>query len=758
MDRVSSSSRPESHFPAPTVAVFYRRLVPSDDLAWSGDSAALVGRDAAPLPSSFNAWQERIHPDDREQYRLEQADFAARRDMLRSVYRVRADQGAYRRVAEEAVYLDADKVVGTIRLVNTPRLHQATELELVRFFELSLDLFCIANLDGYFVRVNSNFSRVLGYEEDELLTRPFLDFVHPDDRPPTIAAMSNLSSGQPVVQFRNRYLDVYHEYHWLEWTARSVPTEGIFYAVARDVTEARLAEAQRIARVGSWEWRIGSDQIWWSDEYYRILGLVPDQTASPDVFYARAHIDDHEAIRRWAAASIEGEIPQNFSFRIIRPDGVERVLWTEARLERDADGKPFRLLGTCQDITERRRALEEKQLLERKLQEAQKLESLGVLAGGIAHDFNNLLSAILGNASLMGHKLPGDSPLRPCLNNILQASDRAAALCRQMLAYSGRGRFVLANVDLNKSIVEMIGLLKISIGKKVALQLDLAEKLPTILADASQIGQVIMNLVINASEAIGDRHGVIRIVTCLCNVDHLVLGKFASAHDLTEGSYILFEVTDTGCGMDEETRRKIFEPFFTTKFTGRGLGLAAVLGIVRGHQGALQVESVVGQGTTFRLLLRASGDVAEIARRQSGASERWQGEGTVLIADDDRLVCETAALMLRSLGFRVVEAPDGEEALARFREASGSFCLVLLDLTMPKLDGEEVFRTLQALRPQLPVVLMSGYSEMEATGRFAGSGLAGFLAKPFKFDELVASVRTALDLTRAAKPRPIGSE
>ena len=332
--------------------------------------------------------------------------------------------------------------------------------------------------------------------------------------------------------------------------------------------------------------------------------------------------------------------------------------------------------------------------------------------------------------------------MREDLGKIVLVSERAAGLCRQMLAYSGRGRFVLGPLDLNQTVKEMLGLLQVSISKKATLHVNLAERLPPIIADATQVRQVVMNLVLNASEAIGDRAGAIRVATGV---------RLADA-----GPFVFLQVADTGCGMDEETRRRIFEPFFTTKFTGRGLGLAAVQGIVRGHKGVIEVESEPGRGSTFRLLLPAAKEESEQRRQPPPASVPWQGEGTILVADDEAWVRDVAARMLQSLGFKVIVARDGEEALVRWQEAPDEVRLVLLDLTMPKLDGEETFRTLHLLRPELPVILMSGFSEHEAAGRFAGKGLTGFLAKPFGLENLAETMRSAFESSRgqATASRP----
>jgi CheY-like chemotaxis protein len=297
---------------------------------------------------------------------------------------------------------------------------------------------------------------------------------------------------------------------------------------------------------------------------------------------------------------------------------------------------------------------------------------------------------------------------------------------------------VLGCLDVNQLVKEMLELLQVSISKKATLHLNLAKQLPAVLADAPQLHQVVMNLVLNASEAIGDQPGVIRICT----------GSRPPGPEGSESGYVCLEVTDTGCGMDEATRARIFEPFFTTKFTGRGLGLAAVQGIVRGHKGAIEVESVPGRGSTFRLLLPAVREAVEPRQQALPSSQSWQGEGTVLVADDEGWVRDVTARLLRSLGFQVLLAQDGEEALTRWQAAADEVRLVLLDLTMPKLDGEETFRVLHLLRPDLPVVLMSGFSEHEAAGRFGGKGLAGFLAKPFRLADLAERVRAALEVRR----------
>ncbi|MEO6994194.1 MAG: response regulator, partial [Lacunisphaera sp.] len=396
------------------------------------------------------------------------------------------------------------------------------------------------------------------------------------------------------------------------------------------------------------------------------------------------------------------------------------------------------------DITNLKKADHDRLQIERKLQETQKLESLGVLAGGIAHDFNNLLTGILGNASLARMDLSDTSPLLPVLEQIESATHRAADLCKQMLAYSGKGRFVVQQLNLNQLVEDTTHLLNISINKNCVIHYNLAKTLPTIAVDATQIRQIVMNLVINASEAIATRSGVIAISTGVARVDYDYIATLLHPGEIIPGDYVFLEISDNGSGMEPSTLSKIFDPFFTTKFTGRGLGLAAVLGIIRGHKGALKVYSEVGRGTTFKILLPCSDATAEkIHSTPPMAEPVWRGQGTVLVVDDEETVRAVTARILETLGFTVVLAPDGRQALEIYRNEPSRFTIVLLDLTMPHMDGEETFRQLRHLNPGVRVVLMSGFNQQEAVSRFTGKGLAGFVQKPFEVGSIMSAVREA---------------
>ena len=390
-------------------------------------------------------------------------------------------------------------------------------------------------------------------------------------------------------------------------------------------------------------------------------------------------------------------------------------------------------------IVTRKRAEEERLKLEQQLLHAQKLESLGVLAGGIAHDFNNILMAIIGNADLALMRISKESPAADNLHRIEQAAARAADLAKQMLAYSGKGKFVIGNIDLNTLLEEMLHMLEVSISKKAVLRLSKDQNLPSVEADATQIRQTIMNLVINASEAIGDKSGVIAITTGCMDCDRSYLKDVWLDEDLNDGLYVYLEIADNGCGMGKETLSKLFDPFFTTKFTGRGLGMAAVLGIVRGHRGAIKVYSEPGRGTTFKILLPASDRPAEVSKRTT-EDVAWHGSGTVLLVDDEETIRGIGAELLKELGFSTVTAADGREALEIFKSTPG-ISFVILDLNMPHMDGEECFRQLRRIRPNVKVIMSSGYNEHEVTQKFIGKGLAGFIQKPYRLSALKEAVR-----------------
>ncbi|MBX3736444.1 MAG: CHASE domain-containing protein [Candidatus Didemnitutus sp.] len=437
-------------------------------------------------------------------------------------------------------------------------------------------------------------------------------------------------------------------------------------------------------------------------------------------------------------------------YRVRHADGSERHIWERGHAVYDASGRAIALEGLKVDATARKEAESRAREFDRQMVETQKLESLGVLAGGIAHDFNNLLTAILGNASLARQSLAATSPVHAQLQQIERASRRAADLCGQMLAYAGKSQLTTSRVNLSELVRDTTSLLQVSLPKSARLDLRLHSALPAVQADATQLRQIVMNLVMNAAESIVEGSGQVTLHTFATEMTRHQLRGAVERPDLPHGLYVGLEVTDTGVGMPAEMLARIFEPFFSTKFSGRGLGLSAVLGIVRSHHGALFVESQPGVGSTFRLLLPAAPAAAKTPPAPSptpgapGAANRPELRGTVLVVDDEMHVRDMTSLALQMAGLEAVEAPDGETALRLCREHSPAIDLILLDLTMPGLSGEETLRRLRMQGGQQKVILISGYSAIDTAKRCAQLGAVAFLQKPFEISALLAELKKHL--------------
>ena len=412
------------------------------------------------------------------------------------------------------------------------------------------------------------------------------------------------------------------------------------------------------------------------------------------------------------------------------------------------DGAIAGAVLVVRDLTEQRRTEATERENEQALQQSQKLESIGVLAGGIAHDFNNLLTGIMGNAGLARRAIAAgrSEQAAALLRDVLAASERAADLTRQLLAYAGKGRFVIQPVDLGRLVTEVSTLIRASISKKITLVMDVPDDCILVDADRAQLQQLVMNLVINGGEAIGDQPGTL---TVRIRTEHFTERRErprTEGFPIVTGDYVRVDVSDTGDGMDDETRSRIFEPFFTTKFLGRGLGLSAALGIVRGHRGAIGVRSEEGKGTTFTILLPVPPEVLRAERISGHTSIDYEsnGGGTILVADDEEGVRSLVASILEEAGYTVELASDGGEVVRRLRELGDRVRLVILDLTMPALGGGEAATELRRIRPDIPIIAMSGYGDLELMQHFGQAGVDDFLPKPFSPGQLAAKVRDAL--------------
>ncbi len=523
--------------------------------------------------------------------------------------------------------------------------------------------------------------------------------------------------------------------------------ERLFLGILRDISKRRKLEAAQ--RQLSLAVAHAEDAIFITDRngvinyvnpaYARLSGYSADELIGKTPKMMKSGKMEKAFYQRMWKAILSGR-QWRAEFVNRRRDGTLYEVDQSISPIKDDVGQVTGFVSVQRDITKEKQQREQ-------LEHTQRLESLGVLAGGIAHDFNNLLTAILGNAALAKMRLEPTSPAVEMLDNVENASERAAALCKQMLAYSGKGKFVVEQVNLSELVEEMTSLLSVSISKSVVMRFDLSPQLPPIEADVAQMQQVVMNLVINASEAIGDRSGIITIHTGAVEVDADYIKTTYLKEHIQPGRYVALEVSDTGCGMDEETRKKIFDPFFTTKFTGRGLGMSAILGIVRGHHGAIKLYSEKGKGTTFKLLFPCAALEGGEQGKARGEEQRvvGSGSGTVLVVDDEETIRVTAAAMLEDAGFTVLTAEDGAAGVEMFRQRHDEIRAVLLDMTMPRMGGEEAFRHMRQIDPDVKVVLSSGYNEQDATSHFAGKGLAGFIQKPYspkalqaKFVQLLA--------------------
>ncbi len=474
----------------------------------------------------------------------------------------------------------------------------------------------------------------------------------------------------------------------------------------------------------------------------RDVWQVPVDALLGDGFRTAVHPDDRARVHAAWRKAVRDGLGLGIEYRVQCPDGDVR--WVSERTAAHRDGNIVAgFVGTVEDITAQKAAEADRRRLETQMQHAQKLESLGVLAGGIAHDFNNLLVGILGNVSVALADVATGSDTHELLGDIELAARRAAELTTQLLAYAGKGRFNLQLIDLSAAVRETSSLLHSAISKRATLTLNLAAELPMITGDGTQIRQVIMNLLTNASEALEEHPGDIVLCTGCMSADRAYLAECLAADDTGPGEFVYVEVTDTGIGMSADTLSRIFDPFFSTKFTGRGLGLAATLGIVRGHHGALHVRSAPGEGTVFRILYPAATQQAPVVS-PIGALATGTRTGTILLVDDDPFVRDVATRMLERSGYRVIAAVDGDDGLRQFEAADAEITAMVLDVTMPHLSGTDVMAELRRRGHSVPIVLASGYTAESLTAPATGEPLPVFVQKPYVTRELLAGIDEAL--------------
>jgi len=596
---------------------------------------------------------------------------------------------------------------------------------------------------------------MLGYEVGELIGKPSHETTHhsrPDGVPyPVEDCPMHLTILDGKVRYGN------DEFLWrkdgkffpVEYTCTPVVEEGRVagtVVIFSDITERKhadenirksresLAEAQRIAHLGNWDWNIVTNELKLSsDEIYQIFGLTPQQFgATYDAFIKFVHPEDLAAVQKGVEDALQRDMPYSIDHRIILPDGQERVVHEEAHVYRNETGRPVRMLGTVQDITDRKQAEEERSRLEAQLRQAQKMETIGTLAGGIAHDFNNILTPIILAATLAMTELPEKSPVQKELERILSAANRAKDLVRQILIFSRRGDQELKPIKVQKVIEDAIKLIRASFPATIEIRKDIEPDCGTVMADATQIHQVIMNLCTNAFHAMRERSGTLEI-------------RLKEVADLDAGKCVRLTVRDSGQGMDAATMERIFDPFFTTKGVseGTGLGLSVVHGIVTRHGGKITVQSAPGKGSTFHIYLPLyTGDHEKEIRTEGEPIPK--GKERILFVDDEEDIVIMGKKVLEGLGYFVTVMTNGPAALEEFRTNSDKYDLVIADLTMPKMTGLQLAMELNRIKDDTPVIITTGFNEPIAPETLEKSKVRECVGKPYTLTDLNKAIRRAL--------------
>jgi PAS domain S-box-containing protein len=495
--------------------------------------------------------------------------------------------------------------------------------------------------------------------------------------------------------------------------------------------------------MGSWIDNL-SGRITWSIGMYRIYGVSPSTFVPNDESFIRmVHPDDRTPMQEWIHSCKAGEKPGELEFRTIFPDGSIHYFCGRGDLIRDAGGKPTRISGTVQDITEQKREQAEKEKLQSQLNHAHKLESIGRLAGGVAHDFNNMLGVILVNVDLVLRQLDADHPLRAELEEISKAANRSADLTRQLMAFARKQTIAPKVLDLNETVTGMLKMLQRLIGEEIYLDWQPNPSLWSIRMDPTQIDQILANLCINARDAISGS-GTIMIKTNNVHRDEAICEDHSV---FAPGDYVRLEVTDDGCGMDKATQDSLFEPFFTTKEMGKGtgLGLATTYGIVRQNNGIIFVNSELGHGTSFEIMLPRHTPKSEGMRLEHPTSPAQRGHETILIVEDEPSVLRMTSALLKKQGYEVLAAATPGEAIRLAGEHAGEIHLVITDVIMPEMNGRDLATNLLSQYPQLKHLFISGYTDdIIAHHGILDEGVH-FVQKPFSVKDLTAKVREVLD-------------
>ncbi len=576
-----------------------------------------------------------------------------------------------------------------------------------------------------------------------------MGYIHPKDREKSAEADQKIrSSNGPVdVEYRvvRRDGNVRFVRSIVEAIKDDLGTPIRIVGATQDITEQvearelareseeRLKRAERIAHVGNWTWDIPTNRVSWSEELCRIFGRPENFTPSYEDFLQTIVPKDRDRVAESVRYALAGTDRRTSEFQIARPNGELRMIACVSQVLLDEEGLPIQMFGACQDITDFRRAQEEAMA-------AQKLETVGTLANGIAHDFNNLLGAVLAQAELALDEVAAGTNPDEALKTIRDIAVRGSEIVRQLMIYAGKEKDVPGPVDISTTVEEMIELLRVSVSKNATLETDLGKDLPPVRANAAQISQILINLVTNASEAIGARDGAIRVTTRRAAIKER--SQAAARDRLPEGDYLKLVVSDTGEGMSPETQARVFDPFFTTKSDGRGLGLAVVQGIIRVLGGAIHLDSELGKGATFEILLPCA-DTDAAACEPMCLTEGSAPPLTILIVEDEDPLRQATSKMLRKAGYSVLEAEDGSAALDTVRAEKSRINVLLLDVTLPGTPSCAVLEEARRLRPETRVIVTSAYNEDMAAAALHGT-FERFIRKPYRLGDLADLIRQEL--------------
>jgi PAS domain S-box-containing protein len=727
-------------------------------VGWNDTYSALYGRP----PETSDSWQwwiDRIHPEDRERTVADlRAAIASGAFSWACEYRFRRVDGEWSHIYDRA-YLarnasgKAWRVIGAMQDLTDRKKTEAALAESEERFRNMADtapvMIWMTRPDNRGTFFNKFCLEFTGHTLDLGRGDGWIAGLHPEDREQLLRVIDAQRQFRSLVRIRRAD----GEYRWVLLTGipRFGPDDvfGGYIGSGIDITdqklieerlrasEARLMTAQRLAKLGSWERDATTGNTEFSEEMLRILGMPDHPPRSLAEFLNYVHPEDRERVWKGALRARSSSETGAGEYRIVRADSEVRFVRSVLKAIRNECGSVIRVVGATQDITDFKRAQEESFA-------RQKLESVGTLAGGIAHDFNNLLGGVNAQAELALAELDAGSACREELKAIREVAMRGSEIVRQLMIYAGKESEVAGRVDLSKIVDQMLALLKVSVSKHAVIIADLAQNLPAIAASPAQLRQIVMNLITNASDAIGDRDGVIRVTTKPVTV----AGESAAVEELLpEGDYLTLEVSDTGTGMSPETQSRVFDPFYTTKSAGHGLGLAVVSGIVRSLGGAIRLTSELGKGSTFQILLPCADTTGTAMIYPVSTIEESAGPcrgAVVLVVEDEDPLRHAVVKMLHKRGFEVLEAASGSVAINLLRENRGKIDMVLLDMTIPGATSHEVVAEAAQSKPDVRVVLTSAYSEETLRPAMSASAIRGFIRKPFQFTDLEQILQNAL--------------